>query len=77
MKEKQPIFCVSNWGKKTPCFYRRLGNIAIYTLLPGLITAIMASPLSLDVKLWFNFILTLALLLLKVLTKFFAEEPKK
>jgi hypothetical protein len=63
---------LSHWKERTPEFWRRVGNTALYGL-PLLQIAIMSSPLSTDVRLWTGFVLTLALVGIKTLTKFLKE----
>lgn len=62
-----------NWNKRTPLFWRRIGNTAIYSL-PLLTTTIMASPLSIGVRGWLSFVLTIILVGAKAVTKFFVED---
>ena len=65
---------LSHWKERTPEFWRKVGNTALYGL-PLLQVAVMSSPLSTDVRLWSGFILTLILIGVKTLTKFLKEEP--
>ena len=66
---------LSNWNKRTPKFWRNIGNTAIYSL-PLLTTAVMASPLSGDTRQWINFVLTILLVGAKAISKFFVENEK-
>ena len=66
---------ISNWQKKTPIKWRRLGDISIYSL-PPLLIAIMASPLSIEIKGWLNFGLTVLLIGLKAFNKLTAENEE-
>ncbi len=63
---------LSNWKEKTPQFWKRIGDTALYGL-PLLQAAIMASPLSTDIRLWAGFVLTVLLIGIKTFTKFFKE----
>lgn len=76
MIKKQAVFCASNWNKKTPLFWKRLGDVCIYSL-PLWQGLIMKSPLSPEAREWAEFIVGFILVLTKMLTKFFAEEPKE
>ena len=66
-------FKLSNWSKRTPCFWRKLGNTCIYAL-PLLQGAMMKSPLEGDTRMWVDFILTAVLVGIKAFTKFFTVE---
>ena len=66
-------FKKSNWKKKTNIHWRRLGDTAIYSL-PLILTAIMASPLSVTAKGWLNFGVTVILIGLKAFSKLTADE---
>lgn len=64
---------LSNWSERTPKFWKRIGDTALYGL-PLLQTIIMASPLSTDIRLWTGFVLSVLLVGVKMLTKFFKED---
>ena len=64
---------VKNWNKRTPKFWKRIGDVCIYSL-PMLISAIMASPLNADARQWCMFLLTVILVAAKAITKFVAED---
>jgi hypothetical protein len=66
----------SNLKKRTPIFWRRLGNTAIYSL-PLATTAVMASPLGSDTRQWITFGLTIILVAAKAVSKFFAEPDNQ
>ena len=72
MKNKT-TFSTDNLGKRTPLFWKRIGDTAIYSL-PLLTSAVMASPLDGDVRQWVNFGLTIVLVAAKGITKFMSEE---
>jgi hypothetical protein len=64
---------VANYYKKTPKSWKRLGDTALFGI-PLISTAIIASPLSENVKLWTLFICNITLALVKIVTKFVGEE---
>lgn len=68
---------IKNWTKRTPKLLRRIGNTLIYIGLPSVIAAIHTLRCSNDTKLDLISIATFTFLAAKLLTKFFAEEPKK
>lgn len=74
---KNQSFKLSNWSKRTPKFWRRIGNAFNYVGIAAVNGAILGSPLTPEIKLWTNFIVTMIFLTIKGLTKFFAEEIKK
>ena len=66
---------ITNWRKKTPIKWRRLGDVTIYSL-PLLLAAIMASPLNPEIKGWLNFGITVISIGLKAFTKLTAEDEE-
>jgi len=64
---------LSHWKERTPEFWRNIGNAALYGL-PLLQTVVVASPFSAEIRLWATFVLSFALVLVKMVTKLFKEE---
>ena len=67
---------ISHWKERTPEFWRKVGNTAVYSL-PLLSGTIMASPLSADIRQWLVFGLSVCLVAAKGLTKFLKEEKSE
>ena len=65
---------LSNYYMKTPAAVKFWGDVMLFSA-PLLSGAVMASPLSEQVKLWAVFGLNLVLVIGKVLTKFVGDEP--
>lgn len=63
---------ISNLKKPSNKKFKRIGDILLYTL-PLYSVAIVASPCPDKLKLWLNFVLTVAVITLKGITKFSAE----
>jgi len=64
---------VSNYYKKTPKFWKRLGDSALVGI-PLISSALMTAPIPEDLKLWLMFVCNIALAIFKIITKFIGEE---
>lgn len=73
MKTTKMTFKTENLSKQTPKLWKRIGDVAIYTL-PMWQAAVIASPLSADARMWIGFGIALLLPAIKGITKFFAYE---
>lgn len=67
---------LSNWSKKTPAFWKKIGDWAIYSQ-PVVIGVLTGSPFSADVRIWAVFTVSAIFTGLKVFTKFKAIEDEK
>ena len=64
---------VSNYYRKTPKFWKRLGDSALVGI-PLISSALMTAPLPEDIKLWLMFGCNILLAAFKIMTKFIGEE---
>lgn len=64
---------VSNYYRKTPKLWKRLGDSALVGI-PLISSAFMTAPLPEDIKLWLIFGCNILLAIFKIITKFIGEE---
>lgn len=65
---------IDNISKPSNKKMKAVADFVLYTL-PLYLTAIMATPLSDDIKLWANFAITIVTVTVKGLSKLTADEP--
>lgn len=64
---------VSNYYRKTPKIWKKLGDSALVGI-PLISSALMGAPLPEDIKLWLMFGCNILLAIFKIITKFIGEE---
>jgi hypothetical protein len=67
------MLSISNLNKPSNKKWKTVADFLLYTM-PLYLSAILAIPVSEDIKLWSNFIITVIIVTIKGISKFTSEE---